>query len=839
MRVNSDNFSTYPEDNDENISALEQLVENHDKDSNAHSEQFDNLLKEIKETGAFYGTAKNKVSLAVTGAKESVQKAKTSEEGAARSAKACEDSCNRVAQMVSDVEADKQDVSSLKASAESFAKGAEESADGAKASELKAQELAKAAGEAADVAKNVHPKIIDGVWWVYDAQKGVLVSTGVKAQGPKGEAGPQGPIGAVGATGPRGPQGIQGIQGEQGIQGPKGDKGDPGKDSDISLEYAGNTYANALKGTARGNVIRLGDVSPIEHTTTIKAVSSSSEDIRISLFGKNLIPYPFLNFTQESNGITATDLGDGGVLLNGTATASTFIYLHKTPIGNLYIEGTRTFDMGGTKYTITANKYSDAIRTVHHNNNHLTYIIITAGTVCDNIVFYPQIEVGSTETEFEKGIPYQSFVLKSGEAVDAPFTSSTMTVMSDVNDAEIEIKYNKDCNKKVKELQESTERVMSDVLQCSNALKGNKSGEIVSITDVSPVEHAIGVKVESKNQFRFSEGVSVTNQGLTFSASKDGSTLTVNGTAANPSLTGYSFTSQSIVLEAGTYTFSINDIPTDGLSSSSSPDRIHINGIKEGSSWVIAYTYFTAQKSMTFTLTESTKVYVNFIFSPGTVWSVQEFNIQIEKGTTATPYTPYVPDISVATLSTTGKNLFKTTDYSLGSHNPSGGGLSNAGIDKAMTTDFIYLASGDYVLSNIAGANLRFVSFYNLNKEWVSNTWTNREKTFKFTVKEACYIRIDIERADSVVIDNFDTFIHEYQFMLEKGTTATEYEPYIEPAEYSVLADGRVENVKSIYPNTTLLADTQGVLIECEYNKDINKAFAELQNAISSLGGNV
>ena len=74
---------------------------------------------------------------------------------------------------------------------------------------------------------------------------------------------------------------------------------------------------------------------------------------------------------------------------------------------------------------------------------------------------------------------------------------------------------------------------------------------------------------------------------------------------------------------------------------------------------------------------------------------------------------------------------------------------------------------------------------------------------------------------------------------MEVGTVATEYEPYIEPVNYTVEADGTVEGLTVLYPSTTLVTDTPGVVIECEYNKDINKAFAELQNAIISLGGNV
>ena len=73
---------------------------------------------------------------------------------------------------------------------------------------------------------------------------------------------------------------------------------------------------------------------------------------------------------------------------------------------------------------------------------------------------------------------------------------------------------------------------------------------------------------------------------------------------------------------------------------------------------------------------------------------------------------------------------------------------------------------------------------------------------------------------------------------IEEGTL-TDYEPGIEPTVYDVKADGTVEGVTSLYPNTTLYTDTSGAVIDCTYNRDINKAFAELQNALISLGGNV
>ena len=45
---------------------------------------------------------------------------------------------------------------------------------------ISAKESAEASAE---IVKSVHPKIIDGVWWVYDADKGTLASTGINAEG--------------------------------------------------------------------------------------------------------------------------------------------------------------------------------------------------------------------------------------------------------------------------------------------------------------------------------------------------------------------------------------------------------------------------------------------------------------------------------------------------------------------------------------------------------------------------------------------------------------------------------------------------------------------------------
>ncbi len=73
---------------------------------------------------------------------------------------------------------------------------------------------------------------------------------------------------------------------------------------------------------------------------------------------------------------------------------------------------------------------------------------------------------------------------------------------------------------------------------------------------------------------------------------------------------------------------------------------------------------------------------------------------------------------------------------------------------------------------------------------------------------------------------------------VEAGGTATSYEPY-NGTEHIPTIDGVVEGVTSLSPNMTIMTDTAGVIVECEYNKDTNKVISKLVNAISAMGGEV
>lgn len=84
-----------------------------------------------------------------------------------------------------------------------------------------------------------------------------------------------------------------------------------------------------------------------------------------------------------------------------------------------------------------------------------------------------------------------------------------------------------------------------------------------------------------------------------------------------------------------------------------------------------------------------------------------------------------------------------------------------------------------------------------------------------------------------------NTVVHIKDVQCEPGGVATEYTEYTPPKQYVPLEDGRFEEIDSEGSAITISVDNQETTVSVEYNRDINKAFAELTNAIISLGGNI
>ena len=96
--------------------------------------------------------------------------------------------------------------------------------------------------------------------------------------------------------------------------------------------------------------------------------------------------------------------------------------------------------------------------------------------------------------------------------------------------------------------------------------------------------------------------------------------------------------------------------------------------------------------------------------------------------------------------------------------------------------------------------------------------------------------------------DSSVTFYPQAEF----GTSATAYVPYIDVEGINVTVtdgessqtatadvDGNVSGLMSVSPSMTLATDNDSAVIDCTYNRDINKAFEQITQAMVSMGANI
>ena len=379
----------------------------------------------------------------------------------------------------------------------------------------------------------------------------------------------------------------------------------------------------------------------------------------------------------------------------------------------------------------------------------------------------------------------------------------------------------------------------------ANALKGSATGEAIALKDTSPVEHIMDVKVRKKNllPYPFVSGTATSN-GITFTDNNDGS-LHIEGTLT--AARKYIF-SNNLSLKKGTYTISIS---IDGEIATGLFFYVRKTGV--GNLVAMNLSNIT---SRTFTVTEDdSSIVVDLVMESSGVGNYFNFTIKpmLELGTVTTGWSPYIKDISAVKLNTLGKNLVDVTTAQLERSLYSGGSGSTVdivGVEKSAgaayaavityvpvlpnTTYSFSLNNSTYWLNRICQMNSNNICTIN-HAFYVSTANDYSEHTFT-TNAYTRYLMIQLKNKNEVAPTMEDLL--KINLQIEQGS-ATEYEPYKEPVEYAVNPDGTVTNVVSMYPNITLATDTIGAVIDCEYNRDINKAFAELANAIISLGGNV
>ena len=348
-----------------------------------------------------------------------------------------------------------------------------------------------------------------------------------------------------------------------------------------------------------------------------------------------------------------------------------------------------------------------------------------------------------------------------------------------------------------------------------NGMSNSKLGSAILIDDISPVTHEMGVKVRSKNLIPYPYyNFPLEQNGVTATLGNDGS-ITLNGTATeNVAFKIYDNTNDTkrdFVVKSGVE-YTVSGSPSGAASNT------HYLRITPMNSR--AYDFYDNSLTQRFNITEDTAVkWVFVVVKPGVTVNNLVFKPQLEEGTTATDYTPYVPDLTAVKVSRLGKNLFdnnKLSEWGLtlsdGKYAGSVGKLNSKTLFSSFKSNTRYTISVKASNASKSSATLLIdINYTDGTTQTVIRVSSTTESVYSFTSTA----NKSISNITSTYYD-VDTINIAY-IQIEEGTIATEYEPYKECAEYTPTADGTVSGVTSLYPNTTLMTDTDGVIIDCEY----------------------
>jgi hypothetical protein len=295
------------------------------------------------------------------------------------------------------------------------------------------------------------------------------------------------------------------------------------------VEKSGGTlFANAVKKSVSGEVIRVDDVSPIEHTVKVKISGENIEpsSVKVTRCGKNLFPNIVTDQTF-ANGSTIKINADGSINVNKVENDTISIYRDVYfPRGVYAISDghNSSVDVYVQAFEV-ATRNESVNKTVEWEGGTTRVYLYSSSSVSGNVIVKPQIEKGDTATDFE---PYkgETYTPNADGTVDIPSVSPTMTLLTDTEGVTIDVEYNQDTNaaldnvnKDVAELDRVTSEIANDIEEnkaeavetFSNVLKGSASGSTISLDDVSPVAHKVKGKVSGVDS---PESVNVTSCGV-------------------------------------------------------------------------------------------------------------------------------------------------------------------------------------------------------------------------------------------------------------------------------------------------------------------------------------
>ena len=199
------------------------------------------------------------------------------------------------------------------------------------------------------------------------------------------------------------------------------------------------------------------------------------------------------------------------------------------------------------------------------------------------------------------------------------------------------------------------------------------------------------------------------------------------------------------------------------------------------------------------------------------------FKPQLELGTTATAYTPYISDFSTVKVNTYGKNLFDISSsrgfesmYTGLTNTINGNELTvTATADRSGNLLLGTFPKGTYTLSlNTSKTKKLFIQYGESISNLTRVDGSDFNSSYTFSISETRKLWL---ASPSFIKGNIYIFT-DIQF--ELGTTATEYEPY-KGQTYTPTATGEVTGITVLTPTTNIIND-KGLLFTKVTGDDFN-----------------
>ncbi len=221
---------------------------------------------------------------------------------------------------------------------------------------------------------------------------------------------------------------------------------------DLGAQMEAHNASAAAHADIREEIVQAAQRYTVSGTNTLKLTDTvdTQQGFAIRLESKNLAPYPYLAASDTKNGLTFTE-NNGVITINGTATEQTAFWLNTgggaadiytkpdtytlsgCPDGggqNTYFIQWVTQDGDSGQVWMNLVDYgSGATGTLRFAGLSKIAIVIRAGTVCDNLVFKPQLERGTVRSAYVQ--PLSNFPEATIKMTDEHGNSKTLTPAAD------------------------------------------------------------------------------------------------------------------------------------------------------------------------------------------------------------------------------------------------------------------------------------------------------------------------------------------------------------------------------------------------------------------------